>query len=129
MTWVDVAIGVVIGLVSGVLAGSFGVGGGILMTPGVHVLLGAPAIVALATPLPVIFPTALAGALAYRRRGELDTMAAAWLVGPGLVAAALGALLTEYVDTTLLLLVTALLLGSQSIAILRGSRGHRGEPR
>jgi len=32
MTWVDIAIGVAIGLVSGVLAGSFGVGGGILMT-------------------------------------------------------------------------------------------------
>jgi len=125
----DVAIGVAIGLASGILAGSFGVGGGILMTPGVHVLLGAPAIVALATPLPVIFPTALTGALAYRRRGELDTRAAAWLVGPGLVAAALGAWLTGYVDTTVLLIVTALLLGSQAIAILRGSGGHRGEPR
>ena len=129
MTWVDVAIGAAIGLASGVLAGSFGVGGGILMTPGVHVLLGAPAIVALATPLPVIFPTALAGALAYHRRGELDTRAAAWLVGPGLAAAALGAWLTEYVDTTLLLLVTALLLGTQAIAILRESGGPRGEPR
>jgi uncharacterized protein len=67
MNLVDVAIGIAIGLASGVLAGSFGVGGGILMTPGIHVLLGAPAIVALATPLPVIFPTALAGALACRR--------------------------------------------------------------
>lgn len=129
MSAADVAIGVAIGLASGVLAGSFGVGGGILMTPGVHLLLGAPAIVALATPLPVIFPTALAGALAYRRRGELDTRAVAWLVGPGLVAAAIGAWLTEYVDTTLLLLVTALLLGSQAIAILQESRGRRGEPR
>lgn len=128
MSAADVAIGVAIGLASGVLAGSFGVGGGILMTPGVHLLLGTPAIVALATPLPVIFPTALAGALAYRRRGEIDTRAVAWLVGPGLVAAAIGAWLTEYVDTTLLLLVTALLLGSQAIAILE-SRGRRGEPR
>lgn len=130
MSLTDIAIGVAIGLASGVLAGSFGVGGGILMTPGIHVLLGAPAIASLATPLPVIFPTALAGALAYRRRGELDTRVAAWLVGPGLMAAALGAWLTEYVDTTLLLLITALLLGSQAIAILRDSRGpHRREPR
>jgi len=130
MSLTDIAIGVAIGLASGVLAGSFGVGGGILMTPGIHVLLGAPAITSLATPLPVIFPTALAGALAYRRRGELDTRVAAWLVGPGLMAAALGAWLTEYVDTTLLLLITALLLGSQAIAILRDSRGpHRREPR
>jgi len=130
MTLADVAIAIGIGLASGVLAGSFGVGGGILMTPGIQVLLGAPAIVALATPLPVIFPTALAGALAYRRAGELDTRAVAWLVGPGLVGSALGAWLTEYVDTTLLLLATALLLGWQAIAILRESRGPRGdEPR
>ena len=47
----DVAIGVAIGLVSGVLAGSFGVGGGIVMTPGIQVLLGAPPIVALANGL------------------------------------------------------------------------------
>jgi len=117
-----VAIGVAIGLVSGVLAGLFGVGGGILMTPGIQVLLGAPPIVALATPLPAIFPTALAGALAYRRGGELDTRAAAWLVGPGLVGAALGAWLTDLVDTNLLLLVTALLLGWQAVAIIRDAR-------
>ena len=130
MTPADVAIAVGIGLASGVLAGLFGVGGGILMTPGIQVLLGAPAIVALATPLPVIFPTALAGALAYRRAGEIDARAVAWLVGPGLVGAALGAWLTEEVDTTLLLLVTALLLGWQAVGILRGSRAPRAdEPR
>jgi uncharacterized membrane protein YfcA len=117
-----VAIGVAIGLFSGVLAGLFGVGGGILMTPGIQVLLGTPAIVALATPLPAIFPTALAGALAYRRGGELDTRAAAWLVGPGLVAAVVGAWLTDHIDTTLLLLVTALLLGWQAIGIIRDTR-------
>jgi len=125
-----VVIGVAIGLVSGVLAGLFGVGGGILMTPGIQVLLGAPPIVALATPLPAIFPTALAGALAYRRGGELDTRAAAWLVGPGLVGAALGAWLTDLVDTNLLLLVTALLLGWQAVAIIRDAcRPGRREPR
>jgi uncharacterized membrane protein YfcA len=118
----NVAIGIAIGLVSGVLAGLFGVGGGILMTPGIQVLLGTPAIVALATPLPAIFPTALAGALAYRRGGELDLRAAAWLVGPGLVAATVGAWLTDHIDTTLLLLVTALLLGWQAIGIIRDAR-------
>ena len=122
MTVGHIAIGVAIGLVSGVLAGLFGVGGGVLMTPGIQVLLGAPPIVALATPLPAIFPTALAGALAYRRGAELDTRAAGWLVGPGLVGAALGAWLTDHVDTTPLLLATALLLGWQAVAIIREAR-------
>ena len=122
MSPTDVAIGVGIGLVSGILSGLFGVGGGIVMTPGIQVLLGAPPIVALATPLPVIFPTALAGALTYRRDGEVDTRAAAWLVGPGLVGAVVGAWLTDLIDTTLLLLVTAILLASQAANILRGIR-------
>jgi uncharacterized membrane protein YfcA len=129
MTMGDVGIGVAIGLVSGLLAGLFGVGGGIVMTPGIQVLLGAPPIVALATPLPVIFPTALAGALAYRRRGEVDVRAAAWIVGPGIVSAAVGAWLTGSIDTSLLLIVTALLLGWQAIAILReAGRRHAARP-
>lgn len=129
MSPVEVGIAVAIGLVSGVLAGVFGVGGGIVMTPGIQVLLGTPPIVALATPLPVIFPTALAGALAYRRRGEVDVRAATWLVGPGVVGAVLGAWLTTAIDTRVLLIVTALLLGWQAISILRaGERRRAGRP-
>src|SRR5688572_18893364 len=95
------------------------------MTPGIQVFLGAPPIVALATPLPVIFPTALAGALAYHRRGEVDVRVATWLVGPGVVAAALGAWLTTAIDTRVLLIVTALLLGWQAISILRAGQRRR----
>ena len=53
MTMLEVVLGILIGLVSGVLSGLFGVGGGIVMTPGLQVLMGAAPIVALATPLPV----------------------------------------------------------------------------
>jgi hypothetical protein len=118
----DVALGVGIGFASGLLAGLFGVGGGVVMTPGVQVLLGAPPIVALATPLPAIFPTALAGAFSYGRRGELDARAAVWLAGPGLAAAAAGAWLTEVVETSVLLLATAVLLAWQAARILRQGR-------
>ena len=119
MTPAEIAVGVAIGLASGILSGLFGVGGGIVMTPGIQVLLGAPPIVALATPLPAILPTALAGALTYHRRDEVDLRAAAWLTPPGLVGAALGAWATEWIDTTWLLLVTAVLIGYQAIAIVR----------
>ena len=122
MSAAEAALGVAIGFVSGVLSGLFGVGGGIVMTPGFQVLMGAPPIVALATPLPVIFPTALTGAYAYGRAGEVDVRAAAWMVGPGIAAAILGAWLTDLIDTHLLLVVTALLLAYQAVAILRGAR-------
>ena len=125
MTVLEVVLGILIGLVSGVLAGLFGVGGGIVMTPGLQVILGAAPIVALATPLPVILPTALTGAVTYGRAGELDTRAAAWMIGPGVVASIVGALLTSFVDTHLLLVITAALLAYQAIGIIRGARDRR----
>lgn len=122
MTLVQAIVGVLIGFVSGMLSGLFGVGGGIVMTPGIQVLLGTTPIVALATPLPVIFPTAMTGAYTYGRAGELDTRAAAWIVGPGIVTAILGSWLTDVVNTHLLLVITAALLAYQAINILRGAR-------
>ncbi len=122
MSAAEAALGIAIGFVSGILSGLFGVGGGIVMTPGIQVLMGAEPIVALATPLPVILPTALTGAYTYGRAGEVDVRAAAWMVGPGIAAAILGAWLTDLIDTHLLLVVTALLLAYQAVAILRGAR-------
>jgi uncharacterized protein len=118
----DAAFGIVVGFVSGILSGLFGVGGGIVMTPGIQVLLGAQPIVALATPLPVILPTALTGADTYRRAGQIDLRAAAWMAGPGVFGAIGGAALTDVVDTDLLLVVTAVLLAYQAVAIVRGAR-------
>jgi hypothetical protein len=113
-------LGAAVGLVAGVLSGLFGVGGGILMTPGVQVLLGAPPIVALATPLPAIFPTAAAGAMRYRRARALDLRAASWMAAAGTPGAVGGAALAEVIDTHLLLIATAALLAWQAVGILRG---------
>ena len=124
----DVLVAVLIGLVSGILSGLFGVGGGIVMTPGIQVLLGTAPIVALATPLPVILPTAIAGALTYRRAGEIDERAALWMSVPGITAAAVGAALTDVIDTHLLLVVTALLLAYQAVGIFRGRHATEQKP-
>jgi uncharacterized membrane protein YfcA len=122
MTPAEAALGILVGLVSGILSGLFGVGGGIVMTPGLQILLGAAPIVALATPLPVILPTAAMGAYTYGRAGELDTRAATWIVGPGIAGAIVGSWLTTLIDTHLLLVVTAALLAYQALSILRGAR-------
>jgi uncharacterized membrane protein YfcA len=125
MTWVEGLLGILVGIVSGVLSGLFGVGGGIVMTPGLQIVLGAPPIVALATPLPVILPTALMGAYTYGKAGELDRRAAAWMIGPGVLASIVGALLTSFLDTHVLLAITAALLAYQAAGIIRGSRERR----
>jgi uncharacterized membrane protein YfcA len=126
----EFVLGVLTGLVAGVMSGLFGIGGGTVMTPAVQVLLGTPPIIALATPLPAIFPTAITGAWTYRQGGELDERAAAWIVGPGILGAIVGAALTDVIDTDLLLVVTALLLAREAVKILQGAarREAAGEP-
>ena len=129
MTPLEFVLGVLTGLVAGVMSGLFGIGGGTVMTPAVQVLLGTPPIIALATPLPAIFPTAITGAWTYRQGGELDGRAAMWIVGPGILGAVAGAALTDVIDTDLLLIVTALLLAREAVKILQGAarREARGE--
>ena len=111
---------VFVGLVAGILSGLFGIGGGTAMTPGLTALAGVAPIVAVATPLPVILPTAAVGAFTYHRAGEVDIRAAAWISLAGSGSSAVGALLTEVVNARLLLVATAALLAWQSVQILRG---------
>jgi uncharacterized membrane protein YfcA len=61
----------VIGLVAGVLAGLFGVGGGILFVPTLTLVLGLTQIHAEASSLLAILPTAAAGAWRQRTYGNV----------------------------------------------------------
>jgi uncharacterized membrane protein YfcA len=114
-------LGILSGFASGLIAGAFGVGGAILTTPAAQVLLDAPPIVAVGTPLPVIFPTTVSGSVAYQRAGQIDWRAVRWLAPPGLAFAAVGALTTRAVNPHALLLATAVLIAWQAIRVGRGS--------
>jgi len=68
------------GCIAGVLAGLFGIGGGIVIVPVLEATLGAlgvdPAIrmhIAVATSLATIIPTSISSALAHHRRASVDT--------------------------------------------------------
>ncbi len=113
----EAALGILSGFVSGVMSGAFGVGGAILTTPAVRVLLSAPPLVAVGTPLPAILPTSLTGVHAYWRAGHLDARAVGWLAPPGMLGAAAGALLTKVVNAHALLLATAALIAWQAIRV------------
>lgn len=113
----EALLGILSGLVAGVMGGAFGVGGAIITTPAVQVLLGAKPIVAVGTPLPVIFPTTLSGMQAYRRAGQIDYRAVRWASPPGAVGAAAGAYVTKFIDARILLLVTAGLIAWQAIRV------------
>jgi uncharacterized protein len=75
---------VALGVVAGVLAGMFGVGGGILFVPTL-LALGLSQLHAEATSLLAILPTVLVGAWRQHRHGNVDWRAAL-LIGLGSVA-------------------------------------------
>jgi len=76
---------VLIGLAGGVLAGLFGVGGGIVFVPTLTLVLGLTQLHAEASSLLAILPTAAAGTWRQRRYGNVELRVAA-LVGLGAIA-------------------------------------------
>ncbi|CAN5138604.1 hypothetical protein BH24ACT1_BH24ACT1_01250 [soil metagenome] len=122
----------VVGLITGVLSGAFGVGGAIISTPGIR-LLGVGPLVALGTTLPAILPSALSGGLRYQAEELIDWRAVTLTVPSGLVASVGGALLSGLVpgEGHLLQIMTAALLGFSAWRTLveRRSPASPGEDR
>lgn len=121
------------GVFTGALSGAFGVGGAVISTPAIRAL-GVPASLAVGTTLPSILPSAVAGALRYRREGLIDGQAVLLTVPVGLVAAVAGAVVSEVVpgEGHLLMLLTSVLLAVTSIRMARHepapSGSHGSEP-
>lgn len=122
----DVALTFGIGFVSGALSGAFGIGGGIITTPAIRLILGAPALVAVGTPLPVIIPSSLTGAYNYWRRGVADTRTALVCGLAGSLFAVAGAFATRFVGGAVVLVLTAAFVlynaGSMIVAVLRAPK-------
>ena len=108
-----------VGLVAGMLSGAFGVGGGVVTTPAIRLLLGYPALIAVGTPLPVIIPTAIAGAWSYRRSGLLDARSAILIALAGFPFTLLGAWFSDRVGGRVVLIATAVLIGYMAFDMLR----------
>jgi uncharacterized membrane protein YfcA len=106
-----VALAVLLGLAAGLLAGSFGVGGGILFVPTL-LWLGLSQLEAEATSLLAILPTVLAGTWRQRRYGNVDWRAAL-VLGFASIAGAVGGVqvATSLSEDVLQKLFALLLLG------------------
>lgn len=102
---------VLIGLVTGILAGLLGVGGGIVMVPAMIVLYGIAPAVAKGTSAAVIIPTALMGTWRNRQHGNAELGAATIIGAAGIVTAAIGGTIADRMsDTVSNVLFAALLL-------------------
>ena len=106
------------GAVVGLLFGLFGVGGSSFATPLLS-LLGVPGLMAVASALPATIPAALVGAYAYGRKGEIDWTTAKWSVLGGFPATILGALLSNVVGGSALLVASGVVLGLVGVRVLR----------
>ncbi len=122
---------ILIGFVAAVLSGMFGIGGAVVSTPSIRVLLGASPAISLGTTLPVTIPTAASGAFTYYRKGFVEKKVAVYCCLSGLVGAVGGALLTRAIDLHYLMLLTgAIVLYMSGATIFRGvtGRGVEAEP-
>jgi uncharacterized membrane protein YfcA len=81
---------ILFGLITGVLAGLLGVGGGIFVVPAMVVGYGIPAAVAKGTSLAMIVPTSIIGTWRNRRNANVDLRVAVILGLAGVVSAFVG---------------------------------------
>jgi uncharacterized protein len=113
----------VVGLVAGAMAGLLGVGGGIVMVPGLVLLASAPQGVAKGTSLVVIIPTALVGTIRNARRGDVDVRVAAVVGATGVVTSFVASLVALRMDPVLSAVLFGALLVVMAVRLLLAARG------
>jgi hypothetical protein len=112
-----------VGFFAGLVSGQFGVGGGLVTTPAIRLLLGYPELVAVGTPLVTIIPTAITGGLAYTRRGLADVRAGLTIGIVGAPATVLGAYAASLIGGRVILIATSALI--VYVAVRTGSQAWR----
>lgn len=81
---------VILGAITGLVSGFFGIGGGFLVVPGLMLGSGMPMLNAVAASLVSVGSFGLTTAANYAWSGQVHWIAAAWFVGGGLVGGVIG---------------------------------------
>ncbi len=114
-------ITIFIGIITGFASGLLGIGGSALGTPLLRLLIAAPPLIALATPMPVMLPAAISGGVAYVRDKKVDYKLAGWMLLAAVPMTWIGATVTAYLSPVLLMILTAIFLMLIGISfIIRG---------
>ncbi len=113
-----------IGAAAGLLAGLFGVGGGIIFVPTLVLVLGLTQLHAEASSLLAILPAAFVGTWRQRRYGNVDVPAAAVIGAASIAGVQVGVIVAESLgDSTLQRLFGVLLLATSVHLVWRVRRG------
>lgn len=131
MSALDVVVALLVGGVAGAYAGLLGVGGGVIMVPGMVLLLSETQATAEGTSLLVIIPTTFVASRSALARRLVDAPVAGRLALGGVLGAAAGSLLAVRViesETALKRIFGAFLLLVALRMIVRPPRAREGEP-
>jgi len=88
---------VLVGLVTGVLAGFLGVGGGFIRVPALVYIVGASTHIAVGTDLVEIVFSGGYGALRHSMQGNVDLMAVVFMISGAMIGAQFGSIATSFV--------------------------------
>jgi len=123
---------VLLGALTGVLSGLFGVGGGFLTTP-LLIFYGVPPTVAAASTASQVTGASVSGVFAHSRRGGVDVQMGSVLVAGGVLGAGIGAVLFQIlarlgqIDTVINILYVVLLGGIGTIMARESIQSIRAE--
>jgi uncharacterized membrane protein YfcA len=113
---------VALGVAAGVVAGLFGVGGGIIFVPTLTLILGLGQLEAEATSLLAIIPVAILGSWRQTRTGEVRWRDATIMGLASIVTAIVGALIADAAPERLLRVGFAILLVATAIQMVLRTR-------
>jgi uncharacterized membrane protein YfcA len=124
LTWITGIGLVVLGLITGTLAGLLGVGGGVIVVPALLLLFGTSDLIAKGTSLLMMIPTAVSGTIGNLRRRNVDLVAAGLVGIAACTTTALGAWIATIIDPELgNILFAAFLIVIAAQMALRAIRG------
>jgi uncharacterized protein len=127
LTWVTIVGLVVLGVITGILAGLLGVGGGVVVVPALLLLFGTSDLIAKGTSLLMMIPTAVSGTVGNMRRRNVDLVAAALVGVAACTTTALGAwfatLLDPLVANILFAAFLTFIAGQMAVRAFRARRG------
>lgn len=111
---------ILLGLVAGILSSLLGIGGGILLVPGMMFLMDLPIKTAVGTSLAIIVPTVITGVFRHAVYGNVDWKLALLICLGAVTGAYLGALLSDYVPGDILKKIFAVFLLVMAVKMWRG---------
>jgi len=123
---VEAIVLLLLGLLSGVLSGLVGVGGGVVIVPGLEVVLGAGDLLAKGTSLLTMVPTSVSGTVANLRRRAVDLRVGLTVGITAAVCSPGGAVLARLVEPQVGTWLFAAFLVVVAVIVL--SRGRRRAP-